>query len=110
MMSFEYDYFGYETLPNHTGKYYCHVLQVCKETYETVHHAVELQLQKELQKELRFYREEVMEEWEEVHNVSSLKKFVKEYNEYFDYMVVFKNVLVNEWDGTRRYCMLRPLG
>lgn len=109
-MTWEYDYFDFETLPNHTGKYRCHILQVCKETYDTVHRAVEIQLQRKLQHELRFYREAVMDEWKEVHNVTGLKKFVRDYKEYFDYMVVFKNVLVNEYDGTRRFCMLRPIG
>ena len=109
-MSFEYDYFDFERLPNHDGMYRCHILQVCKETYETIHDVVEHELHYQLHDELRFYREAVLEEWSEVQNVTGLKRFVKRYPEHFDYRVVFKNTLVNEWDGTRRYCMLRPLG
>lgn len=109
-MSFEYDYFDFERLPNHDGMYRCHILQVCKETYSTVHGAVNEQVYRKLSNEPSYVRDIVLDDWEKVHNVKTLKRFIKEYNHYFDYRVVFKNVLVNEWDGTRRYCMLRPLG
>ena len=103
-----HDYFDFETLKGWTGKYHCHIIQVCKESYPIIHETVKKDLYRTLAYESKYTQEIVKDEFGTVSNITGLKKFVKEYEEYFDYRVMFKHVQV--YPDEYVYCMLQPFG
>ena len=95
-------FYDFETIKGWHGKHHCRITPVCKDNYSTIKERVELALAS--QRADRIIREEA----EEIKNITNLKKFVRENNEFFRYSPTFKSVDIG--GGKRAYCMLDPIG
>ena len=95
-------FYDFETIKGWHGKHHCRITPVCKDNYTAIKERVEIALAS--QRADRITRTEA----DRITNITKLKKFVRENDEYFRYNPTFKSVDIGE--GRRAYCMLEPIG